>query len=198
MQNKEKNISKVITQNIPNFLSISRIILAFVVIYLIVTNQPVIEIVFIFSIAAITDFIDGKLARKFKWESEFGRRADVLADRFLWIGTAAAFLVVFGIEGRLHWFDGIQLMLIMTREIICMPFALIAFFSGKGIPKVRYIAKITTLLQGFALPSIILSISYPIWIYLSLPLAIACSITGFISAMYYIQDTKKQTRNRTK
>ncbi|MEK6934140.1 MAG: CDP-alcohol phosphatidyltransferase family protein [Nanoarchaeota archaeon] len=196
MKDKKKSIGNAITKNIPNFLSISRIILAFVVIYLIVTNQSVIEIVFIFSIAAITDFLDGALARKFKLESEFGRRTDVIADRFLWTGTAIAFLVVFGIEGRLHWFDGIQLMLIMTREIICMPFSLIAFFSGKKIPPVRHIAKVTTFLQGFALPALILSIVYPLWIYLSIPLAIACNITGFISAMYYIQDTKKQERGK--
>ncbi|MBI2632712.1 CDP-alcohol phosphatidyltransferase family protein [Candidatus Pacearchaeota archaeon] len=192
MGDKGKNIGKAITQNIPNFLSISRIILAFVVIFLIVTNQSVIEIVFLFSLAAFTDFLDGQLARRFKWESEFGRKADVLADRFLWVGTAVAFLTVFGIEGQLKWFDGIQLMLIMSREIVSMPFALIAFFSGKGIPKVRFIAKVTTLFQGFALPSLILSIVYPSWIYLSLPLGIVCGITGFISAMYYIQDIKKK------
>ena len=191
MKGKKKSIGNAITKNIPNFLSISRIILTFVVIYFIITNQSVVEIVFIFSIAAITDFLDGALARKFKWESEFGRRTDVIADRFLWTGTAIAFLVVFGIEGRLHWFDGTQLMLIMTREVICMPFSLIAFFSEKKIPPVRYIAKVTTFLQGFALPALILSIAYSLWIYLSIPLAIACSITGFISAMYYIQDTKK-------
>src|SRR3989338_10240273 len=126
MKGKKKSIGNAITKNIPNFLSISRIILTFVVIYFIITNQSVVEIVFIFSIAAITDFLDGALARKFKWESEFGRRTDVIADRFLWTGTAIAFLVVFGIEGRLHWFDGTQLMLIMTREVICMPFSLIA------------------------------------------------------------------------
>lgn len=191
MQNKQKKLGKVIAQNIPNFLSMSRIILTFVVIYLIVTDQSVVEIVFIFSLAAITDFLDGQLARRFKLVSEFGRKADVLADRFLWIGTAVTLLVVFGIEGKLHWFNGIQLMLIMSREIISMPFALIAFFSGKGIPHVRFVAKATTLLQGFALPALILSIVYPYFIYLSIPLAIACSITGFISAMYYIQDTKK-------
>jgi cardiolipin synthase len=192
MKTKENNIGKVIMQNIPNFLSISRIILASVVIYLIITNQPVIEIVFIFAIAAITDFLDGRLARRFKWKSEFGRKTDVIADRFLWVGTAVTFLVVFGIEGKLRWFDGVQLMLIMFREIICMPFALLAFFSGRGIPHVRYVAKLTTLLQGFALPALILSVVYPIWIYLSFPLAIAASITGFMSAMYYIQDAKNK------
>ena len=191
-----KKKQNIIMQNIPNFLSISRIILAFIVIYLIFTNASLITIVVIFVIAALTDFFDGKLARFYKWESEFGRKTDIIADRFLWVGTALAFLIAFGLEGNLDWFDGIQLLLIMTREIISLPFALIAFFSRKEIPHTRYIGKITTLIQGFAMPSLILSLKYKDWIYLSLPLAVICAIIGFTSAMYYIQDIKKQEEKR--
>jgi phosphatidylglycerophosphate synthase len=156
------------------------------------TRAPINLIVFIFAIAAITDFIDGKLARKYHWESEFGRRADIIADRFLWVGTGLATIISFGMEGILKWAHGVQLLLMMSREIISFPFAITVFFSGNLLPKVRYVAKITTLLQGFALPALLLSIFYPNWAYLSWILSIACSITGFISAMYYIKDIEKK------
>ena len=195
-EKREKKIknSTLILENIPNFLSIARIFLTFVVIYMIFTNERIFITVVVFSIAAITDFLDGKIARKFKWESEFGRKLDILADRFLWAGTALAFLIAFGLEGRLNWVSGIQLLMIMTREIIAAPFALMSFFSSKKIPNAVYIAKITTFIQGFALPALILSVYYHPWIFLSIPLAIACAITGFLSALRYIHDLKEMEK----
>src|SRR3989344_8593315 len=111
------------TSQIPNALTISRIILTFVVIYLVFIRASLVKIVIIFAIAAITDFLDGQLARKFKWESEFGRKADMIADRFLWAGTALAFIISYGMEGVLTWREGVQILLLMTREIITLPFA---------------------------------------------------------------------------
>ena len=179
-----------IFRHIPNLLTISRLILTFVVIYFILKETHIVATIVIFSIAALTDFIDGQLARRFKWTSEFGRKSDMIADRFLWVGTAIAFFVSFGLSGKLDWQHGVQLLMIMSRELITAPFALIAFFGGKDIPHARYIAKVNTLLQGFALPALILSVYYPFWAYLSWPLSIVLVVTGFISAMHYLNDIK--------
>ncbi|MEM3074995.1 MAG: CDP-alcohol phosphatidyltransferase family protein [Candidatus Pacearchaeota archaeon] len=181
-------IGKFTIENIPNFLTISRFIITFVIIYLILVRKNLIIVIIVFCIGALTDYFDGKLARKYHWESEFGRVADMIADRFLWVGTAIAFLFTYGIIGSLNWVIGIQLFFILTREIISAPFVLIAFPSGTALPPARYIAKLTTFLQGFALPALILSILYPFFIYISLPLSILCFITGFISALYYLRD----------
>ena len=183
-------------QNIPNILSISRIILTFIIIYLVFTNAPILTIVILFALAAITDFFDGHLARRFKWESEFGRKIDIIADRFLWFGTALSLVVSYGLRSELKWEQGIPLLFMMSREIISMPFALVAFYSRKGIPHARLIAKYTTLIQGFALPAIILSIKFPSWAYVSFPLSIAAGITGFISAMHYMNDINKQEKKK--
>ncbi len=188
---KEKTKKELsIFRHIPNVLTISRIILTFVVVYFIFTRRHIVTIIVFFTLAALTDFLDGQLARRFNWTSEFGRQADMIADRFLWIGTALAFFVSYGIFNQLHWWDGIQLLLIMTREVVSAPFALIAFFAGRPIPHARYIAKVTTFLQGFALPALILSTIYPVFLFLSWPISIAIAITGFISAMHYMNDIK--------
>ena len=147
--------------NFPTLLNISRIVLTFVVVYMIITNMPIINIVIVFSIAAITDWFDGRIARKYNIVNEFGKKADMVADRFLWIGTALAFIVIFGIRGQLQPIHGFQILLIMIREIISAPSAIVALFSGRGFPNSRYIAKITTFAQGFALPSVMLSVYYP-------------------------------------
>lgn len=195
-QQTKKELS--IFKHIPNILTISRIILTFVVVYFIFTRRHIITTIVIFAIAALTDFFDGILARRFKWTTEFGRQADMIADRFLWVGTALAFFISYSIFGQLDWIHGIQLLLIMSREIISAPFALIAFFSGNMLPQARYIAKLTTFLQGFAIPSLILSVYYPIFLYISTPLSIVIAITGFVSAMHYMNDIKVPSKKTTR
>lgn len=182
--------------NIPNFLTVSRIIITFIVAYLIFTRAKLSTVIIVFAIGALTDFFDGQLARRFNWTSEFGRRADMIADRFLWGGTVLAFIITYGMLRLLDWTDGVQLLLLMTREIISLPFALYAFFSGNPLPQARFIAKVTTFLQGFALPALILSVHYPYWAYVSIPLSAACAITGFKSALYYIYDTQKTEKRK--
>lgn len=193
---KKSEKKSVWMSSIPNMLTISRIILTFVVIYLIFTEARLVNIVVVFAIAALTDWFDGQLARKFKWESEFGRKADMIADRFLWVGTALAFIVAYSRQDILGVNEGIQLLLIMSRELISAPFAILAMMSKKPIPHARYVAKWTTLLQGFALPALILSLQYSVWMYVSWPLSIAIGITGTISGIYYIYDIQKERKKK--
>ena len=175
-------------------LTVARVVITFVIIYLIFTDSPLMDIVILFIIGALTDFLDGTLARKFGWTSEFGRKADMIADRFLLVGTVLAFVFAYGLEGRLDWLFGIQILFIMSRELISAPFAILAILSGKEIPHAVFIAKTTTFLQGFAIPFLILSLEYPILIYLSVPLSIAIAIIGTISGFTYISDIKKMDK----
>src|SRR3989338_9136357 len=118
--------------NLPNTLTFIRVIITFITIYFIFAQFPLLLIAILFTLGMITDFLDGQIAKRFNLITEFGRKADMIADRFLWIGTALAFLIAFG--RQLIPLYGIQLLFTMSREIISMPFALIAFFTGKGIP----------------------------------------------------------------
>ena len=195
MKKKKKKNENIIT--IPTFLNVARIVLTFVVVYMIITDHSVISIVVVFAIAAITDWFDGRIARKYNLVNDFGRKADMLADRFLWVGTVFAFLTVFGIREQLKTIHGIQLLLIMSREIISAPSAIVAFFSGKGFPHARYVAKFTTFAQGFALPALMLGIYYPSWTYLSLPLSVIVGVSGITSGFYYIIDVQKIEERKT-
>jgi len=183
------NSDKILT--VPTLLNTVRILLTFVVVYMIVVGSHVALIVITFSIAALTDWFDGRIARKYNLANSFGAKADMTADRFLWIGTALAFFTVYGLREQLDNIHGIQILLIMIREIISAPSAIVALFLDKGFPKARYVAKTTTFLQGFAMPALIISVFYPEWTYLSLPLSISVGIVGIISGFYYIYDVQK-------
>ncbi len=186
-RNLKNESDKIFT--VPTFLNILRIILSFVIIYMILAKNNVIIIVIVFSIAAISDWFDGAIARRYNLVNEFGRKLDVIADRILWAGTAIAFL--YSYSGYiLRTSHLIQLILIMIREIIATPFAIIALFYGKIFPHVRYVGKITTVAQGFALPAVMLSVFYPSWSYFSFPASIITGLIGIISGIAYIKDIR--------
>jgi CDP-diacylglycerol--glycerol-3-phosphate 3-phosphatidyltransferase len=77
--------------HLPNILSLLRIIIAPVFLVFIISNDSFLISLafFLFSIGAISDYLDGWLARKFHAVSQFGNFFDPLADKFL---TSFAFI----------------------------------------------------------------------------------------------------------
>lgn len=189
---KKERIKKFVKEeekiwNIPNILTMSRIILTFVIIYLVIAGAKITAIVMVFAIAMITDFLDGQIARRFHMTTEFGRKLDMIADRFLLIGTVIAVVADFGIKGILERYELLQIFLIMSREIIAFPFALIYITSRMATPEVRLIGKLTTVLQAVTFPIILLSIYYPVFDF-SIYLAVLTGIVGFSAGIAYITD----------
>ena len=71
---------------IPNLLSIVRIGLVYPILNNIYLNNFQLSIVF-FIVAAITDALDGFLARKMNWQTDLGAILDPIADKLLLSGT---------------------------------------------------------------------------------------------------------------
>jgi len=71
---------------IPNLLSIARIGLIYPILNNIYLGNFEISIIF-FLIAAITDGLDGFLARKMSWQTSLGKMLDPVADKLLLSGT---------------------------------------------------------------------------------------------------------------
>lgn len=172
---------------IPDTLTLARVILAVGIVYLILAGFNITIIAVFFIIAMLTDFFDGKIARKFHQTTEFGRKFDIVADRFLMISVAIAVVFSLGSQGILERFEIFQIFLIMSREIIAFPFATMVLISKKSFPKTRFIGKVTTFLQGVAFPVIILSAFYSFFEF-SIFLASITSVVGAISAFIYIKD----------
>lgn len=100
--------------NLPNILTFVRLLLVPVFAFLFPQSQTSDEIRWwataVFGFAALTDFIDGYLARKYKLITNVGKIADPIADKLL-IGTA---LIALSVEHTVSWWFTT---IILIREI---------------------------------------------------------------------------------
>lgn len=98
---------------LPNQLTILRMILTPVFLLLFISGEPrLIQISLgVYIVAALTDWYDGWLARKFNYITEWGKFWDPLADKIL---TSTVF-IGFVIIGVLAWW---MVLLIVARDII--------------------------------------------------------------------------------
>lgn len=72
-------------KNIPNILSVFRIMLVFVFVYVFFLDYPanLIPALIVFLTAGLTDVIDGYLARRFNWITDVGKLLDPFADKLM-------------------------------------------------------------------------------------------------------------------
>jgi CDP-diacylglycerol--glycerol-3-phosphate 3-phosphatidyltransferase len=178
-------------------LTLLRVIITFITIFLIFGGVRIEIIVGLFIFGMITDMLDGQIARRFNMKTEFGRKFDPLADRFLMVGIVVALVINMAMTGVLTRPHILAIMLMMTREIITFPVALVALGSGKAIPQVKTIGKVTTVMQAITFPAVILNIYYPSIFWFSIYLALVTSACGIISGFTYIFDTMHIHNERT-
>ena len=176
--------------NVANVITLSRIFITFFLVYAILLGYSLIIIAVIFALGALTDYLDGYFARKFQTLTEFGRKFDMIADRFLMLGVVLAFLIKFStMKVLIPWYI-FQIILVVLREIIALPFALIAMIFKKGIPHARFIGKATTFLQGVSFPLLLLNMAYPAYQF-SIYASLLTGIVGFVSGICYIKDIQR-------
>ncbi|MCO6430313.1 MAG: CDP-diacylglycerol--glycerol-3-phosphate 3-phosphatidyltransferase [Deltaproteobacteria bacterium] len=112
-------MDKSIIRNIPNYLTFLRV--ALIPIFVVLLCDPsktminAAAIVFIF--AAITDYVDGFIARRWAAVSDFGKLLDPIADKILVI---SALIMLTSLRGDLYgepWVPGPLVVLVVAREI---------------------------------------------------------------------------------
>ena len=70
-------------KNIPNILSVIRILLVFVFVYLVFVTDNLLAALFVFFLAGATDVVDGYLARRNNWITNLGKILDPFADKLM-------------------------------------------------------------------------------------------------------------------
>jgi CDP-diacylglycerol--glycerol-3-phosphate 3-phosphatidyltransferase len=98
--------------NLPNGLTLARLVLAVVLFGCIAVEWWLVGLV-VFIVAAITDWLDGYLARKYGSASAFGRNFDPLVDKVLICG-AFIFLLPIPASGLTPW----MVTVVVARELI--------------------------------------------------------------------------------
>ncbi len=114
---------------LPNILTISRIILAVVIVGLLMSNSLMgnIAATLFFAIAALTDFYDGYIAKKYGLVGDFGKIMDPIADKILMIA-------VFGVLAYLGMIAWWMVIVIAVREIAVTASRLAAMRQGQILP----------------------------------------------------------------
>jgi CDP-diacylglycerol--glycerol-3-phosphate 3-phosphatidyltransferase len=127
---------------IPNLITVARILLTPIVAYLIfVPTFSARLIAFIlFLIAAFSDLIDGHLARKHGWISDFGKLLDPIADKLLLVCTMLPFYIIShrpGSDGTLPFITTFPLWILIVvfgREALITGIRSVAANKGIVIP----------------------------------------------------------------
>ena len=127
--------------NLPNKLTMFRIILVPVTMALMLLGQPIWAGV-VFAVASITDFFDGYIARKYNLVTSFGKIMDPLADKILVFGALLCFIQ----NGTINvW----PVAIIIAREMFVTFKRVVAVDKGKVIAA-SWWGKIKTNVQIFA------------------------------------------------
>ncbi len=163
--------------HLPSYLSASRVPLG--VVFISVCTQPWTAFA-VLVVAALTDVLDGWLARRLRLANATGALIDGVADK-LFVACVAYGLVAFG---RLGW-PG--LLALATREL--GELALLGWFllsharrrRGAPLPSADGYGKATTALQFLAVS---LSLLAPRAL---LPVLVATSLLGAVAALHYVR-----------
>lgn len=101
----------------------------------------------IFGVAAVTDFIDGWVARRYNQQSRFGEFLDPVADKLM-----VAIVLVMLVQAQSGWFEDIIAMIIIGREITISALReWMATIGERANVKVSMAGKVKTTLQMFGI-----------------------------------------------
>ncbi|MDX2225337.1 MAG: CDP-diacylglycerol--glycerol-3-phosphate 3-phosphatidyltransferase, partial [Rhodospirillaceae bacterium] len=144
--------------NLPNILTISRIVAIPVVVVLMAFDPAWVRwtACAIFTAAGITDFFDGYLARREKQVSRLGRFLDPIADKLL-VASVLFMLVAFD---RVGWWSYLPALVILLREIMVSGLREFLAEIRVGLPVTR-LAKAKTTVQMVALGFLIVGDAAP-------------------------------------
>ena len=140
-----------------------------------------------FAVAAISDGVDGFIARRFNQRSELGKFLDPLADKLLLVSG----VILLSLDNR-PYFD--QLPLWVTATILCrdvlivIGLIVIHYTVGKVTFRTRISGKIATVMQMAVVLWALFqwsSIWFNFW-------ALAAALFTFASGMFYIYDAVTQ------
>ena len=129
-------------KNIPNLLTIVRFFLIPFIVYYILTGQYIAGFI-ILTVSGLTDILDGCIARKFNFITNFGKLIDPLADKATQISVLAS-LTFKGIVPL--WI----LMIVFIKEFVMVSGA--SFLFGKKlVVSSRWYGKLATVLFYIAI-----------------------------------------------
>ncbi len=164
-------------RNIPNLITLMRIILIPVYLYYFSKGNYTLAGI-LFSTSAFTDFLDGFIARKYNLTTKLGKILDPLADKITIISILIVLIV-------LDIIPGILATIILLRELIILIGSVLAYYFGvNNVIEPSKIGKLSIFLLYIALAARILGIKFTGMVLLCIVIPL-----NIISGFKYIIDT---------
>jgi CDP-diacylglycerol--glycerol-3-phosphate 3-phosphatidyltransferase len=167
-------------RQLPNALTLLRFaaIPLFVVLYVQAGDGAAWGAGIVFAAAAITDQLDGWLARRWHVESAFGKVADPLADRLM-IGVA---VILLWADGRLPWPAAV---IVLGRDLLLVLGYKVVVPRGYDF-EVSFLGKLATWILYFSLACVIVTAKGTDWplvlFWLGVGLAVAAGVQYLLKA----------------
>lgn len=176
-------------ENIPNALTVGRILIIPLFILLLTLWNTVgshVLAAIIFALASMTDYLDGYLARKWKVVTNFGKFADPMADKIL---VMAAFIMLVELNLAPAWIVAI----IVCRELAVTGLRLLLVETGGTVLAAAIPGKIKTFSQMFAIIFLLFhwSLLGQVMLYIALFFTLYSGYDYFKGASHLFKDTFK-------
>ncbi len=145
--------------NLPNKLTVFRMFMVPVFLFLFCVPLPLsdtalrIIIAAVFAIVSLTDMIDGKIARKYNMITDFGKFMDPLADKFLVISACLGIIVKFDyIRPVFVWAAAI----VIFREFAVTSLRMVAANKAGLVIAAAWLGKVKTTTQMICIICVLL------------------------------------------
>jgi len=156
--------------NVPNVLTLLRILAVPVIVVALLDETPDGDVIaaIVFALAALTDGLDGYIARRRSQITTFGKLIDPLADKLLVI---AALISLVSLDRLAAWIA----MVIIARELAVTALRSVAAERGVVIAA-SWLGKVKTALQVVAIFALIAFDPAPTWVDVLLYVAVAVTV----------------------
>lgn len=160
---------------VPNVLTLFRLLLIPVFDHFFFTDPGSFAPLVVLSLSALSDVLDGFIARRFAMVSDFGKFLDPLADKL----TQATLLLCLSLR---YAAAGFLLGLLVIKELAMGSFALLTLERTDGVHSARWHGKLNSTILEVSLALMLLP-NFPTA--LLVPLILLCSISMFSSLLLY-------------
>lgn len=177
-------------RQIPNILTVSRIILVPVLMLLLMIadfGESAVRIssAALFLVISLTDMLDGHIARKYNYITEFGKFLDPLADKLLIFGALIGLIVFAREDLTFSVLIAFAAFIILLREFAVTSLRML--FKGSGVIAANMAGKIKTVSQMvFVMAALLEPLLWetPVLTYLSL--AVMTFMTVYSGVNYFV------------
>ncbi len=178
-------MTAVFPLNLPNVLTVVRIMLVPVLVVALLGNTPDGDVfaAIVFAVASGTDFVDGYIARSSGAVTTFGKLMDPVADKLLVIAALVSLV-------SLNRLDAWVAMVIIAREFAVTVLRIGAAQQGVVI-SASFLGKLKTCVQIAAILALIAFPANPVWVTL---LVYAAVVVTVLSGLDYFFGLRRRLR----